>query len=310
MITVSYGPSPHAYRVRAGLGLRQAVGGHRLAASNRWQIGLLDLLRADEQPRQAGELVDCRNEGCRGTNPSNLLNNDRRRECIGTHTGVRLRNMRRMEIRRYQRFVGCFRKLGQLIGLGGVRGDLLLAQLAHRRTEGLVLLARPIHAGEFVAHPLIVPARASRFGSVAVVVDRRGKSASARSSSVRRRAIYRRSQAGILCLLAHRALDPSPSSSIAEEKAPPLVPPPCGGARFTDARRRGYCACSRIALWIRRRFARRVQRARYASSRSQRVGASGSQSSGSSDGLSTELATSMKARDSTDSAIAIMVSRT
>jgi hypothetical protein len=40
-----------------------------------------------------------------------------------------------------------------------------------------VLLARPIHAGEFVAHPLIVPARASRFGSVAVVVARTGSRA-------------------------------------------------------------------------------------------------------------------------------------
>ena len=42
----------------------------------------------------------------------------------------------------------------------------------------------------------------------------------------------------------------------------------------------------------------------------QTVRASGSQSSGSSSGLSTELATSTKARDSTDSAIAIIVSRT
>ena len=42
----------------------------------------------------------------------------------------------------------------------------------------------------------------------------------------------------------------------------------------------------------------------------QTVRANGFQSSGSSAGLSTELATSTKARDSTDSAIAIMVSRT
>jgi hypothetical protein len=40
------------------------------------------------------------------------------------------------------------------------------------------------------------------------------------------------------------------------------------------------------------------------------VGARGSHSSGSSGGLSTELATSTNARDSTDSAIAVMVSRT
>ena len=34
---------------------------------------------------------------------------------------------------------------------------------------------------------------------------------------------------------AHRALDPPPSSSLAEERTPPLAPPPCGGARFSDA---------------------------------------------------------------------------
>jgi hypothetical protein len=33
-------------------------------------------------------------------------------------------------------------------------------------------------------------------------------------------------------LLAHRAVDPPPSSSLAEERSPLLTPPPCGGARF------------------------------------------------------------------------------
>src|SRR5512133_557747 len=33
-------------------------------------------------------------------------------------------------------------------------------------------------------------------------------------------------------LLAHRALDPPPSSSLAEERTPRLAPSPCGGARF------------------------------------------------------------------------------
>jgi hypothetical protein len=35
-----------------------------------------------------------------------------------------------------------------------------------------------------------------------------------------------------LCLLAHRALDPPPSSSLAKERTPLLPPPPRGGARF------------------------------------------------------------------------------
>jgi hypothetical protein len=47
---------------------------------------------------------------------------------------------------------------------------------------------------------------------------------------------FRRSQL-INKLLAHRALDPLPSSSLAEEKnTSARSPPPCGGARFSDAR--------------------------------------------------------------------------
>jgi hypothetical protein len=57
---------------------------------------------------------------------------------------------------------------------------------------------------------------------------------------------------------------------------------------------------------IRREVYVEIRQGRFA----QIVWAKGSQSSGSSGGLSTELATSEKARDSTDSAIAIMVSRT
>src|SRR5215218_8567336 len=116
--------------------------------------------------------------------------------------------------------------------------------------------------------------RASRVESAAVVVARRGKNASAHSSSVRRRAIpdarsalfgscsriargirrrrrrsqrkerlrslllrasardSRRSQRPFWELLAHRAWNPPPSSSLAEERTPPLTPPPCVGARF------------------------------------------------------------------------------
>ena len=38
------------------------------------------------------------------------------------------------------------------------------------------------------------------------------------------------------CCSRNRAWDPPPSSSLAEERTPLLAPPPCGGARFADAR--------------------------------------------------------------------------
>ena len=40
----------------------------------------------------------------------------------------------------------------------------------------------------------------------------------------------------------NRAWNPPPSSSLAEGRAPLLAPPPCGGARFSDARNRGVLA--------------------------------------------------------------------
>ena len=104
-------------------------------------------------------------------------------------------------------------------------------------------------------------------------------------AAVRRRAIFRRSQRPSLRLLAHRAWNPPPSSSLAKGRTPRLLllraaardfptlaaapfaaarasrlesaavvvaregkdaslaPPPCGGARFSDARSR-YLACA------------------------------------------------------------------
>ena len=47
-------------------------------------------------------------------------------------------------------------------------------------------------------------------------------------------------------LLAHRALDPPPSSSLAEERTPPLVPPPCDGARFPTLA--AQCVVTPLAL--------------------------------------------------------------
>ena len=58
--------------------------------------------------------------------------------------------------------------------------------------------------------------------------------------------------------LAHRALDPPPSSSLAEGRAPPLPSPRCGGARLPTLATLIW-GRSRIALWIRRRR-RRSQR--------------------------------------------------
>jgi hypothetical protein len=79
-------------------------------------------------------------------------------------------------------------------------------------------------------HLLFGAARASRFGPAAVVVARRGRTplltppprVGARFPTL----------AAYFELLAHRALDPPPSSSLAEERTPLLTPPPCVGARF------------------------------------------------------------------------------
>src|SRR4029453_10650731 len=133
-----------------------------------------------------------------GTDPSNLLDHDHGCECIGAYTRVGLGDMRSMEVRRYERFERRLRKLGQFVGFGGVRSDLFLAQLPYGGAECLVLLGRPVHVAE-VAHPPYCAC--SRIG----LLDPPSSSSLAeertpplRSSSVRRRAIYRRSEAGSL----------------------------------------------------------------------------------------------------------------
>jgi hypothetical protein len=63
-----------------------------------------------------------------------------------------------MEVRRYERFERRLRKLGQLVGLGGVWSDLFLAQLTYGGAECLMLLGRLVYVAE-VAHLVIVPAR-------------------------------------------------------------------------------------------------------------------------------------------------------
>jgi len=50
----------------------------------------------------------------------------------------------------------------------------------------------------------------------------------------------------ILQLLAHRAWNPPPSSSLPEERAPPLASPPCVGARLSTLA--AGCAAARAVL--------------------------------------------------------------
>jgi hypothetical protein len=52
-------------------------------------------------------------------------------------------------------------------------------------------------------------------------------------------------------LLAHRALNPPPSSSLAEERTPPLARPPCAGA-ITDARSSRSAGANSSALRVSR----------------------------------------------------------
>jgi hypothetical protein len=74
-----------------------------------------------------------------------------------------------------------------------------------------------------------------------------------------------RQQVLIFELLAHRAWNPSPSLSLAEERTPPLVPPPCGGARFPTLAARdraviGFLTLSVPRLTNSRRLARALER--------------------------------------------------
>ena len=103
VVAVADRPGLHRDRVRAGLGLGQAVGEAALAAGERAEVVLLELLGPGQLDRQRAELVDRRDQRRRTADPGDLLDHQHRGQRVGTGAAVLLGHVRRVEVRRLQR---------------------------------------------------------------------------------------------------------------------------------------------------------------------------------------------------------------
>ena len=142
VVTVADRLGLHRDRVRPGVGLGQAVGEPTLAAGQRAQVVLLELLGAGQLDRQRAELVDRRDQGRAHVDAGDLLDHQHRGQGIGTGPAVLLGDVRGVEVRREQGGCCLLRVASLLVDLGGVRRHLGLAERAHRLADRPVLLGQ------------------------------------------------------------------------------------------------------------------------------------------------------------------------
>ena len=138
------GAGPHARGIRAGLALGQPVREHRLAPGDRRQVTLLHVLARGQQQRHRAELVHRRDQRGRDAAARDLLDDDAGRQRVGAGTVVALGQVRRMEADGLQRVVRLLGEARLLVDLGGVRGDLVVDQLADGLAQVVVIRAEPV----------------------------------------------------------------------------------------------------------------------------------------------------------------------
>ena len=143
-VAVAYGAGLHAHGVRAGVRLRQAVGEATLAARQRAEVLLLELLRARDLHRQRAQLVDRRDQAGRRARAGDLLDDEHGGERVGAGAAVLLRHVGCVEVRGQQRVGRLLRVAGVLVDVRGVRRDLGVADGPNGLADRLVLLGEGI----------------------------------------------------------------------------------------------------------------------------------------------------------------------
>ena len=141
----SRGPGAHRGGVAAGLALGQRVGRHRLAGGDGRQHLLLQLLGAAQDQAHRAQLVDRGDQRRRRADPRDLLDHDAGRHRVGALAAVLLGDVHRVEPGRVQRLQRLLREARILVDVGGVRGDLLLAEIPQHRAQLVVLLGQLEH---------------------------------------------------------------------------------------------------------------------------------------------------------------------
>ena len=133
VVTVRLRPTLHARGVRAGLTFGQPVGESGFSTCQRREVRGLDRFGSAQDHRHRTELVDGRDEGGAGVGAGDLLDDDAGGERIGAHPVVLLRHVWSEEVAGHQGVVRLLGVAGLLVDRRGIRGDLVLDHLLHRR---------------------------------------------------------------------------------------------------------------------------------------------------------------------------------
>ena len=146
VVAVAPGPGAHRRGVAAGLALGQRIRRHRLAG--RRSTGSTCFLSSSEPDRIRPIVPSLLTAGISDDDahdPRHLLDHDARRDRVRALAAVLLGHVHRVEPGRVQRLERLLGEARLLVDVGGVRGDLLLAQIAQHRTQLVVLLGQLEH---------------------------------------------------------------------------------------------------------------------------------------------------------------------
>jgi hypothetical protein len=139
VVAVADGAGGHGRGVRAGLGLGEAVGEHRVAGGHGRQVAALQFLGGVEEERQRAELVDGGDERGGGAGARDLFDDDGGAERVDARAAVLGGDVRGVEVGGLERLVGALGEGRGRVGLGGVGGDPGVADVAGRRPDVGVL---------------------------------------------------------------------------------------------------------------------------------------------------------------------------
>ena len=143
-VRVAVADRPHRHRsdVASCVSLGQAVRPLRLATRHAREVRALELLGAEVGDRQRRQLRDQQHEARRRAHPRQLLGRDRLGHEVRARAAVLDRQTERRQLHRHQGVERVPVISGEMVGLRGPRGDLVLAELAHDLAELALLVGQ------------------------------------------------------------------------------------------------------------------------------------------------------------------------
>ena len=139
VVAVPGGAHPVDGDIAAGGGLGQGEGDQPLPAGQSRKVSVLLLIRSGQKDRQRAELLDDRDQAGRRVGASDLLDEDGLGDRVEVRPTVPLLEARAEQVLLGQEVLEVVGKLRLLVDLRRPWRDALLRQLAHDRTQLVVL---------------------------------------------------------------------------------------------------------------------------------------------------------------------------